>query len=77
MIRAPTAGIRASGTTQRLAEAGVEPLGDVAHQLDVLALVLADRDLVGPVGQHVGGLEHRVEEQPGGDEVALRARPSP
>ena len=62
------------GHDQRLAEAGVEALGDVAHQLDVLALVVADRHLVRAVGEHVGGLQHRVEEQAGGDEVALRAR---
>ena len=63
MIRAPTSGMRCSGTTSDLAEAGVEALRDVAHQLDVLALVVADRDLVGAVGEHVGGLQHRVEEQ--------------
>jgi len=58
---------------QRVAEACVEALGDVAHQLDVLALVLADRDLVGAVREHVGGLEHWVEEEPGGDQLALVA----
>ena len=63
MIRAPTGGMRCSGTTSSLAEARVEALRDVAHQLEVLALVLADRHLVGAVGQHVGGLQHRVEEQ--------------
>ena len=73
MIRAPTSGIRTLGHDQRLAEAGVEALGDVAHQLDVLALVVADRHLVGAVGEHVGRLQHRVDEQPGGDELALRA----
>ena len=56
MIRAPTCGNPRLGHDQRLAEAGVEALGDVAHQLDVLALVLADRHLVGAVGEHVGGL---------------------
>ena len=47
MIRAPTSGMRCSGTTSDvLAEARVEAPGDVAHQLEVLALVLADRHLV-------------------------------
>ena len=35
------------GHDQGLAEALVEAAGDLAHQLDVLALVVADRDLVG------------------------------
>ena len=55
-----------------LAEARVEALGDVAHELEVLALVLADGHLVRAVGEHVGGLQHRVEQQAGGDELALR-----
>ena len=46
MIRAPTSGMRASGTTRSLAEARVEADRDVAHQLEVLALVVADGDLV-------------------------------
>jgi hypothetical protein len=37
----------------------------------VLFLVLAHRDLVGPVRQHVGGLEDRVREQARRDEVLL------
>jgi hypothetical protein len=32
----------------------VEPLGDVAGQLDVLSLILADRHLLGVVQQDVG-----------------------
>ena len=47
MIRAPTSGMRCSGTTSTsVAEARVEAPRDVAHQLEVLALVLADRHLV-------------------------------
>ena len=71
MIRAPTSGIAALGNHEAFAEAGVEALGDVAHQLDVLALVVADRDLGGPVGEHVGGLEDRIEEEPRRDQLAL------
>ena len=47
---------------------------DVAHQLDVLALVVADRDLVGAAGQHVGGHQHGVEVQAGGDKLTLLRR---
>ncbi len=42
----------------------VEPLRQVPGQLQVLPLVLADRHLVGPVQQDVGGLQDRVGEQP-------------
>ncbi len=37
----------------------------------MLPLVLADGHLVGPVCQHVGGHQDRVEQQAGGDELAL------
>ncbi len=37
--------------------------GDLPHQLDVLALVVADRHLGRPVGEHVGGHQHRVIEE--------------
>ena len=77
MIRAPSAGMRCSGTTSTSlagTEARVEAARDVAHQLEVLALVLSDGHLVRAVGEHVGGLQHRVEEQPGADQLALRER---
>ena len=64
MIRAPTSGIRCSGSTRIGTEALVEAPGDLAHELDVLALVLAHRDLPRLVGEHVGRLEDRVEEEP-------------
>ena len=54
-----------------VAEPRVEAPRDVAHQLEVLALVLADRHLVRAVGEHVGRLQHRVEQQPRGDQLAL------
>ena len=59
---------------ERLPEPIVEALRDVARKLEVLALVVAHRHLVGLVEQDVGGLEHRVEEDPGGDELALARR---
>src|SRR2546421_69465 len=58
------------GDHQDLAEARIETLGDVAHQFDVLALVVAHRYLIGPVGEHVGGHEHGIEEECCSDEVA-------
>jgi hypothetical protein len=62
---------------EHLAEAVVEALADVAGELDVVALVLADRDLVGVVEQDVGGLQHRVVEQPDADRLALGPPTSP
>jgi hypothetical protein len=41
----------------------VEPLREVAGQLEVLALVLTDRHVVRAVEQDVGGLQDRVGEQ--------------
>ena len=64
MTRAPTAGTAASGTVNGVAVAVVEPDGEVAGQLEVLALVVADRDAVGVVEEDVGRLQHRVGEQP-------------
>ena len=52
------------GQPEGLLVAAVEPLREVAGQLEVLALVLADRDVVRPVEQDVGRLEDRVGEQP-------------
>ena len=49
---------------ERVAEPAVEPDRDVARELDVLALVVADRDLGRVVQQDVGDHEHRVVEQP-------------
>lgn len=50
----------------------VEAVREVAGQLQVLALVLADGDLVGLVQQDVGDHQHRVGEQAdGGAVVAL------
>ena len=61
------------GQPEGLLVAVVEPLGEVAGELEVLALVLADGHEVRAVEQDVGGLEHRVGEQPdaGGALAAL------
>ena len=65
ITRAPARGVTASGTHERVAEAVVEAHRDVAGDLDVLALVVADGHLVGVVEQDVGGLQRRVGEQAG------------
>ncbi len=56
-----------------VAEAVVEAAGDVAGELEVLGLVLADRDLVGVVQEDVGRHEDRVVEQAGADRLLLAA----
>ena len=52
-----------SGTVKVCPNSDVEPLGQVPGELQVLALVLADRHRVGLVEQDVGGLQDRVGEQ--------------
>ena len=61
------------GHDKRLAVPAVKAHSYVPGQLDVLALVLAHRNLVGVVQQNVRRLQGRVGEQPPRDEVvALR-----
>ena len=48
---------------ERPPETAVEPLREIAGELDVLPLVLADRHAVGLVEQDVRGLQDRVGEQ--------------
>ena len=75
MIRAPTVWHAELGHDQHLlarAEAAVEVLGHVAHQLDVLALVLPDGHLVGAVGEHIGSHQHGIEQQSGANHLPLR-----
>ncbi len=62
------------GLDQDRAEALVEAAGDLAHQLDVLALVLAHGDFLRLVGEHIGGLQHRIEEEARGGELTLLRR---
>ena len=59
----------AFGTTNVSPKLVVEPDRDVAGELDVLALVVADGDLLGVVQQDVGGHQHRVVEQADADEL--------
>ena len=68
MIRAAVSGRLAVRHDERVAEAAVEAHGDVAGELEVLALVVADRHLVGLVEQDVGRHQHRIGEQPGRDD---------
>ena len=69
-------GVDAARHDERLAEALVEALRDVARELDVLALVVADRNDVGVVEQDVGRHQHRIGEEARRDEVLLlRASP--
>ena len=63
--------VAALGHHELFAEPRVEPLRDVAHQLDVLALIVADRDVGSSVREHVGCHEHGVEEQARGHQLAL------
>ena len=62
-----------AGTVNVLPKRRVEALREVPGQLDVLALVLADRHLVGLVEQDVRDLEDRVGEQADGGPVGALA----
>ena len=59
------------GLHEHLAVGGVEAPRDLPRELDVLALVLAHRDLVGPVEQDVRRLQHGIEEQARAHELLL------
>ena len=61
MIRAAVSPIWGSGDGEQVdVVIGVELERDVAHQLDMLLLVLADGDVGRLVEQDVGGLEDRI-----------------
>ena len=65
-MRAPTVGRWVGGHGEGFPVFGierVEALGDVARQLHVLPLVVADRDDVGLVQENVGRHEHGILEQ--------------
>ena len=72
-IHDPRADLRedALGDRERLAVALVEALGDVPRELEMLALVVADRNLVGLVEEDVAGHQSRVREHAGADEILL------
>ena len=63
MIRAPTGGMAASGTTSVSPKRWLNRRARSRAQLEVLALVVAHRDPVGVVGEDVGGHQDRVVEQ--------------
>ena len=67
----------ASRLGERLAVAAVERPDDLAAQLEVGRLVLADRDAVGAVDDDVGRLQDRVGEQRVVDVVGLLLASSP
>ena len=71
LMRAPVLREDAVRDLERLAEPPVEALRDVAGQLEVLPLVVADRDDVGLVEQDVAGHQHGVVEEAGRDELLL------
>jgi hypothetical protein len=56
---------------ERLAVARVEALGDVPRQLDVLPLVVPDRDDVGLVQEDVARHQHGIVEESRRDELLL------
>ena len=55
----------------------VELLRDIARELQVLALVIADRDPVGPVGEDVGSHQARVHVEARRGVLPGACRPSP
>ena len=61
------------GDDEGLAVAAVEPDRHVAGELQVLALVVADGDLVGVVEHDVGCHEHGIGEKAGGDRLGALA----
>ena len=61
--------IDAARDRERRAVTLVEAFRDVARQLEMLALVVADRDDLGLVEEDVAGHQHRIGEEPGRDEV--------
>jgi segregation and condensation protein A len=67
------AGFRGHGLRNHegVTETVVEAKSSVASDLDVLALILADRNVIGVVQEDVCGLQRRIGEEPAADEVLL------
>src|SRR6266540_149393 len=61
-------GVLALGHPERLAEPRVEALRDVTRELEMLPLVVADRDQVGLVEEDVPCHQHGIREEPSRDE---------
>ena len=71
-MRAPTVGMRRLGHDQRLAEAALKRSAASRMSSRCSRWSSPTGTSCGAVGEHVGGHQHGVEEQPGGDELALR-----
>ena len=65
---------RSSGIGKTSPYMVIEAAGDLAGDLDVRLVVLADRHQVGARQQDVGGLEHRVAQQPERDRLLVQQR---
>ena len=75
MIRAPTSGIRCSGTTRMSSPKRALKRRATSRMSSRCSRWSSPTGhLVGAVGEHVGGLEDRVEEQARGHELALGER---
>ena len=70
----PVLGDHVRGLDKQFPVGGVEASRDLAGELDVLALVVLDRHLVGVVEQDVRRLQHRIEEQARAHELLLARR---
>ena len=62
------------GELEGIGEGIVEARADVAAELDMLALILADGDEVGLVEQDIGGHEHGIGKQARGDIICMLLR---
>src|SRR4029453_2516709 len=69
----PGLGIDRVRNDEGVAKPGVEPLGAVTRELEMLALVVPDRNVRRPVEKDVAGHEHRVREEPGRDRLLTLA----
>jgi len=65
MIRPPISGYWALGHAERLSEPVVEALGDVTRELEMLPLVVSDRNEIGLVEQDVARHQDWVGEERG------------
>ena len=74
MMRAPILGMNGSGSVNVSGEGVIEARRDVAAELDMLLLILADRDKIGLIDQNVRRHQHRIGEEARGDVVGVLLR---